>query len=106
MPMSRIKPAAITAIAKFVAMVLSQGCQPLRNSPTGSRCFKINRYAGPMPNMTLGCRGEGIDIAKPTPFEMAGTGMMHGMRAAPEAIGRERQHADQSSHPLPNDCER
>src|SRR5689334_2021889 len=44
------------AIAKFVAMVLSQGCQPLRNSPTGSRYFRINRYAGPMPNMTLGCR--------------------------------------------------
>ena len=52
-PTSQIVVAARTAIARFVAIVLSQKCQLLRISPTGSRCCKTNRYIGPTPNITI-----------------------------------------------------
>ena len=37
-PMNQISVATISAIAALVAMVLTQGCQPPRISPTGRRC--------------------------------------------------------------------
>ena len=43
---------------------------------------------------------QGIDVADPAPFEVAGAGVMDGMRAAPEIIGRECQHADDPPHPV------
>ena len=43
MPMSQISAATMTAIARLVAMVLTQGCQPSRIRPTGSRCCSMNR---------------------------------------------------------------
>ena len=39
--MNQIKPAAMAAIATLVAMTLSQGHQPPRNSPTGSRSLSF-----------------------------------------------------------------
>ena len=42
-PISQISTATIAAIARLVAMVLSQGRQPPRISPTGSRCCSRNR---------------------------------------------------------------
>ena len=56
MPTGQIIVATTAAIATLVAMVLSQGFHPLRMSPTGSRCCKKNKYAGPKPNMMSGCR--------------------------------------------------
>ena len=43
---------------------------------------------------------EGIDVADPASFEVAGAGMMHGVGAAPEVIGRQRHHADHPTHPI------
>ena len=42
-PISQISTATIVAIARLVDMVLSQGTQPPRISPTGSRCCNTNR---------------------------------------------------------------
>ena len=39
--MNQIKPAAMAAIATLVAMTLSQGHQPPRNNPTGSRSLSF-----------------------------------------------------------------
>ena len=41
--MSHTIAATIAAIARLVAIVLSQGCQPLRMRPTGSRCCTMNK---------------------------------------------------------------
>ena len=43
MPTAQIMPAATSAMARLVAMVLSQGRQPPRIRPTGRRCCRINR---------------------------------------------------------------
>ena len=43
---------------------------------------------------------EGIDVADPASFEVAGAGMMHGVGAAPEVIGRQRHHANHPTHPI------
>ena len=43
MPTNQINVATTTATAKLVAIVLSQGCQPPRNMPIGSRCCRMNR---------------------------------------------------------------
>ena len=52
MPTNHVSTAMIRAIGRLVAIVLAQGCQPLRMRPTGIRCCNRNRYAGPTPNMT------------------------------------------------------
>ena len=43
MPTNQITTAITAAIAALVAMVLSQGCQPPRKKPIGSRFRKTNR---------------------------------------------------------------
>jgi hypothetical protein len=53
-PTSHIIAATRIVIAMLVAIVLNHGCQPLRISAIGSRWCKMNIYAGPMPNITIG----------------------------------------------------
>ena len=43
MPTSHIIVATRAAMARLVALVLSQGRQPLRIRPTGSRCCTMNK---------------------------------------------------------------
>lgn len=50
-----IKAASVT-IAKFVAMVEIHGRAPEFIIPNGRRCLNRKSQAGPIPNMTSGCR--------------------------------------------------
>ena len=54
-PIAHISIAAMTVIARFVAMADIQGSEPARIMPKGSRCLNRNSRAGPMPNMIAGC---------------------------------------------------
>ena len=44
--------------------------------------------------------GQRIDVADAAAVEIAGAGMMHGVGAPPEIIGRQRQHADDAADPV------
>jgi hypothetical protein len=58
--MNQINPAAMAAIATLVAMTLSQGHQPPRNSPTGSRSLsfwgrlRYRTYRHPLVTLGIG----------------------------------------------------
>ena len=43
MPISHISVATMIAMARLVPIVLTQGCQPLRIKPNGSRCRRTKR---------------------------------------------------------------
>jgi hypothetical protein len=99
--------ATMTAIARLVAMVLAQGCQPLRMKPTGSRCCKQKQIgradpehdqrvavkavfqATPAERALVFAHGQRIEIADTAAIEVAGGGVMNRMRAAPAIVGRE-----------------
>lgn len=60
-PTSQITAPARIANAPFAAIVLSQGRQPARIIPNGSRLRRRNKYAEPKPNVTIGCRYRRFD---------------------------------------------
>ena len=41
-----------------------------------------------------------VDVAHAAALEIAGGGVMHGMRAPPEIVGRQREHAERAADPV------
>jgi len=107
--------ATTAAMPALVAIVLSQGCQPLRIRPTGQamlhektdrpgRCEHNDRVpvhavakAAPSGARQVFLYGERVDVAHPAAIEIADVGVVRGVGAAPKVIWRERQHPDHAS---------
>ena len=118
MPMNQVSVATMTAIARLVAIVLAQGCQPLRMRPTGSLCCnekQIGRsdpehdqrvavktvfQTAPPRKGPVFAHCQRIDITDTTAVEVAAGGMMNCMRPAPTVVGREREHANDAADPV------
>ena len=119
MPISQISTPAISAIAGIGApCVLSHGRQPARIRPTGSRCCsdeQIGRpdaehhqrmavqpilQAAPARQRQIFAHRQRVDVADAAALEIAGGGMMHGMRAPPEIVGRQGEHAEHAADPV------
>ena len=56
--------------------------------------------AAPRRQALVLAHGQGVDVARAAPAQMAGGGVVHGMRAPPVAVGREGQHAQNPAEPV------
>jgi hypothetical protein len=99
-------------------MALAQGRQPAFIRSTGTRCWRKEDEAGPESELDQGVPveavkhppggahgpvfldGEGVDGARHATVEVAGGGVVDGVRLAPVGVGREREHAQDSAGPV------
>ena len=118
MPINQVSVATMTAIARLVAIVLAQGCHPLRMRPTGQPLLQQKQIGRPDPEhdqrvavktvfqaappgqRAIFAHGQRIEIADTAAIEVAGGGMMDRMRVAPAVVGRQREHADDAADPV------
>ena len=119
MPTSRIMAAAMTAMARLVAMVLSQWPPPLTHEldrqpvPNKEQIGRteaekhdqrvtvdpIAQASPTRPRQILAYR-QGVDVTGPAAIEITRGRMVNGVSAAPEVIGGERQHPDRAADPV------
>ena len=117
-PTSHIVPTMRAAMAALVAMVLSQGCQPLAHQADRQAMLQDEQIGGADAEHARSDAGRADSASRPQrdrarysrtvsvvmspmprSLEIARAGMVNGVAAAPEIVGRKRQRRQARARP-------